>query len=144
MEHLGQRHPILIKIMTSSVDDKTLVTLKKVSRGLYEFLEEERFYWLRVIQSYYETNIYHRKYKSWKKLVDKTPSEMIKKLALALHQFIHLRSTPCQKQWPPGTVSERMSYEQSAIFQTYMPRIWKKYNFPKHISTKISLLFSKV
>ena len=116
MEHLGQRHPILIKIMTSSVDDKTLVTLKKVSRGLYEFLEEERFYWLRVIQSYYETNIYHRKYKSWKKLVDKTPSEMIKKLALALHQFIHLRSTSCQKQWPPGTVSERMSYEQSAIF----------------------------
>ena len=71
MEDLGQRHPILIKIMTSSIDDKTLVTLKKASRGLYEFLEEERFYWLRVIQSYYKTNIYQRKYKSWKKLVDK-------------------------------------------------------------------------
>ena len=73
MEHLGQRHPILIKIMTSSIDDKTLVTLKKVSRGLYEFLEEERFYWLRVIQSYDENNI--EQSKSWKKLVDKTPSQ---------------------------------------------------------------------
>ena len=114
MEDLGQRHPIVIKMMMRSLDDKSLVTLKKVSRGLYGFLEEERFYWLRVIQSYYKTNI--KKYKSWKKLVDKTPSEMIKKLALALHQFIHLRSTSCQKQWPPGTVSERMSYKQSAIF----------------------------
>ena len=104
---------IVIKMMMRRLDDKSLVHLKKVSRGLYEFLEEERFYWLRVIQSYYKTNI--KKYKSWKKLVDKTPSEMIKKLALALHQFIHLRSTSCQKQWPPGTVSERMSFEQSAI-----------------------------
>ena len=114
MEDLDQRHPLLIKMIMKSVDDKSLVTLKKVSRRLYGFLEEERFYWLRVIQSYYKTNI--KKYKSWKKLVDKTPSEMIKKLALALHQFIHLRSTSCQKQWPPGTVSERMSYEESAIF----------------------------
>ena len=114
MEDLGQRHPIVIKMMMRSLDDKSLVTLKKVSRGLYRFLEEERFYWLRVIQSYNQTNI--KLSISWKKLVDKTPSEMIKKLALALHQFIHLRSTSCQKQWPPGTVSERMSYEQSAIF----------------------------
>ena len=116
MEDVSEKHPILIKTMIRNVDNKSLDTLKKVSRELSGFLEEERFYWLRVIQSYYKTNIYHRKYKFWKKLVDKTPSEMIKKLALALHQFIHLRSTSSQKQWPPGTVSERMSYEQSAIF----------------------------
>ena len=87
-----------------NVDNKSLDTLKKVSRELSGFLEEERFYWLRVIQSYDENNI--KQSKSWKKLVDKTPSEVIKKLALVLHEFINLHPTSCQMQWPTGRVSE--------------------------------------
>ena len=86
------------------VDNKSLDTLKKVSRELSGFPEEERFYWLRVIQSYDENNI--EQSKSWKKLVDKTPSEVIKKLALVLHKFINLHPTSIQMQWPPGRVSE--------------------------------------
>ena len=87
-----------------NVDNKSLDTLKKVSRELSGFLEEERFYWLRVIQSYDENDI--KRSKSWKKLVDKTPSEVIKKLALVLYKFINLHPTSCQMQWHPGRVSE--------------------------------------
>ena len=104
MEDVSERHPILIKTMMRNVDNKSLDTLKKVSRELSGFLEEERFYWLRVIQSYDENDI--KLSKSWKKLVDKTPSEVIKKLALVLYQFINLHPTSCQMQWPPGRVSE--------------------------------------
>ena len=100
MEDVSERHPILIKTMMRNVDNKSLDTLKKVSRELSGFLEEERFYWLRVIQSYDENDI--KQSKSWKKLVDKTPSEVIKKLALVLYKFINLYPTSCQMQWPPG------------------------------------------
>ena len=57
MEDVSERHPILIKTMVRNVDNKSLDTLKTVSRELSGFLEEERFYWLRVIQSYDENDI---------------------------------------------------------------------------------------
>ena len=85
MELLCQRFPLMAQKIMNHVDDQTLINFKEAGRNNAEFLEKERFYWIRIIQSY---NCLIGKYQEvWNKVVSKTPIEIIKELAVAVHQF---------------------------------------------------------
>ena len=85
MEELCQRFPSIAQKTMNNVDNKTLIDFKEASKITYDFLEKERFYWIRIIQKY-KCLIGELK-DVWVKVVKKTPAEIIKELAVAVHQF---------------------------------------------------------
>ena len=86
MEKVCQRFPRLIaqKIL-NYVDDETLINFKEAGRTNAVFLGKERFYWIRIIQSY--NGLFGELQEIWNKVVRRTPVEIIKGLAIAVHQF---------------------------------------------------------
>ena len=85
MEVLYQRFPLVAQKVMNHVDDETLINFKEAGRNNAAFLETERFYWIRIIQRY--TCLIWELDEVWRKVVRKTPIEIIKELAVALYQF---------------------------------------------------------
>ena len=85
MESLSQRFPLMAQKIMSHVDDKTLINFKETGRNNAYFLGKERFYWIRIIQRY--NCLIGELQEVWKKVVTKTPIDIIKELAVAIHQF---------------------------------------------------------
>ena len=67
------------------VDSEALINFKEASRNNATFLEKERFYWVRIIQRY--NGLFGELQEVWKKVVRKTPVEVVKEFAIAVHQF---------------------------------------------------------
>ena len=80
MELLCQRFPLMAQKITSYVDYNTLINFKEAGRNNNEFLRKERFYWIRLIQRY--SCLFGELQEVWKKVVNKTPIEIIKELAI--------------------------------------------------------------
>ena len=98
MDELCQRFPVLVQKIMTHVDNETLINFKEAGRNNATFLEKERFYWIRIIQRYNclygelwingKMVSYNRHFgEPWRKVVRKTPIEIIKELAVAVHQF---------------------------------------------------------
>ena len=85
MEKVCQRFALITKKILNNVDNESLINFKQAGRNNVAFLEKERFYWIRIIQRY---NCLIGEFQEvWKKVVSKTPIEIIKELAVAVHQF---------------------------------------------------------
>ena len=52
LEELCQRFPLIAQKIMKHVDNKTLINFKEAGRNTNDFLENERFYWIRIIQRY--------------------------------------------------------------------------------------------
>ena len=85
MEDLGGRFPLISKIILNNVDNKSLTNFRKASKENGNFLDNERFYWIRHINKY-SANFEEFK-DSWKKVINKTPVDFLKDLAIDVHSF---------------------------------------------------------
>ena len=85
MEDLSTRFPSLIPIILENVDNQSLVNFKDTSRDLRDFVEGERFYWIRIIEKY--KGNFEEFSKCWKKVIERTPREIVKRIALAVEHF---------------------------------------------------------
>ena len=85
MEILCQRFPLMAQKIMNHFNDHTLINFKEAGRNTTEFLEKERFCWLRIIQRY--NCLIEELQEVWKKVVRKTSVEIIKELAIVVHQF---------------------------------------------------------
>ena len=89
MEILCKRFPFMIKRVLNNLNDKSLTTSKESCWEIYEFLENERFYWKRIINKNYLKN--YKKFQgfeeSWKEVIYKTPFNVVKQLASAVQSF---------------------------------------------------------
>ena len=85
MDELCQRFPLMAQKIMNHVDDETLINFKEADRKNNEFLQKERFYWIRIIKRY--SCLFGELQEVWKKVVSKTPIEIIKELAAAVHEF---------------------------------------------------------
>ena len=85
MENLLRRFPHLAKRIFDQLDDRRLNRCKEISGEVLEFLENERFFWIRIIVKY------KRQIKDfpkvWKQVFDKTPVEKVKQIAIAISRF---------------------------------------------------------
>ena len=85
MEKLCQAFPCIGKMIFMTLDDQSLVRIIEASRKLAEFLESQRFYWIRCIKIYdghfagFEI--------SWKQVIKKTSVTVIKELTVAVKKF---------------------------------------------------------
>ena len=97
MEDICKRFPHLAKRIFDQVDDQSLNFCKQISEEVLEYLDKEKFFWIRIIKKY------QRRLKDfpklWKPVIEKTPVEIVKQIAIAVSQFFqlqHLYSDFCQ------------------------------------------------
>ena len=88
METLCKRFPHLAGRIFDQVDNKSLNKCKEISGEVLEYLDHERFFWIRIIMKY-QKNLKDFP-KLWKPLIDKTPVAKVKQIAIAVSQFFQL------------------------------------------------------
>ena len=87
MEDLCKRFPLLGKMVFENVDDENLVKFKESSREINNHLQNERYYWTRIIKKHGE---YFKDFAdSWKKVISKTPVETVKELASTVEGYFN-------------------------------------------------------
>ena len=99
MEDLGRRFPLISQIILNNVDDISLTKFREASRENSNFLDSERFFWIRNIKKY-STN-FEEFQQQWKKVINRTPVDFLKNLAIDVHSFFKGISTRYNKQWHP-------------------------------------------
>ena len=85
MDFIVRRFPTLVVNIINNLDDQSLVKFKDANRENYEFMDQERFYWIRILRKYseyFETNK-----ESWKMSISKIQAGFVKKLAMATLNF---------------------------------------------------------
>ena len=90
METIQLRFPTLAKNILNNLEDQSLLKYQESSKDNYDFLKSEKFYWMRIIKKY--NKYFETCNESWKKAILKTNAEFLKKLAMALFNFIKLES----------------------------------------------------
>ena len=88
MEDLCKRFPHLSENILSQVNDQSLNNCKEISSELLQCLERGRFFWIRMIKKYQKDLKDFPKF--WKLVVDKTPAEIVKQVAIAVSRFFQL------------------------------------------------------
>ena len=71
------------------VDDQSLDNCKEISVEVQEYLDNERFFWVRIIKKYQEKLKDFPKL--WKPVIVKTPTEIVKQIAIAVSRFFQVR-----------------------------------------------------
>ena len=97
MEELSNRFPDLVTMILENVDDESLVNVKEANREMSGLIANTRFYWIRILQKYYQNFLEF--WKAWKMVIEKTPVDIVLKLAGAVEMFFSKR-TWSDELWP--------------------------------------------
>ena len=89
METICKRFPHLAQRIFDQLDDQSLNNCKEISQEVLEYLENERFFWIRIIKKYQEKLKDFPKL--WKPVIDKTPTEIVKEIGIAVSQFFQVQ-----------------------------------------------------
>ena len=124
MEELSNRFPDLVTMILENVDDESLVNVKESSREMSELIANKRFYWIRILKTYYQNFLEFSKL--WRMVIEKTPVEIVEKLAVAVEMFFSKRTwSDCL--WPePG----KLIYNENSMYARFVecdrfPRLLK-------------------
>ena len=90
MDRIQLRFPTLAENILNNLEDQSLQKYKDSTRDNYDFLTNERFYWIRILKKY--NKYFETSKESWKKAISKTPTGDVKKIALAVLKFFHTES----------------------------------------------------
>jgi hypothetical protein len=88
IENFFVRFPAISKEILNHLDDQSLTKFKEASRQLFPIIDKQRTFWIRSLMNYNEN--FERFLDSWKKVINKTPTEIIKELAISMNQFYKL------------------------------------------------------
>ena len=90
MEVLCARFSFVFKKLLFHLDDQHLVMLKEASRQMSNHIDDERYYWIRIIQKLFakHNGCTEEFPESWKKVIGKTPIKTIRQLAMITRNFI--------------------------------------------------------
>ena len=85
MEDLCRRFPVVAQNVFANLDEKSLTDCKVVSKVSCDFLNNERFFWIRIIKKNF---VYQNKFfKEWKTAFSRTPIAILKQMASAVGQI---------------------------------------------------------
>ena len=90
MDVIQKRFPTLAVNIFNNLDDQSLVNFKDANRENYEFMDQERFYWIRILEKYSE--YFETSNESWKMSTSKIHAIFVKKLATAVINFFKTAS----------------------------------------------------
>ena len=104
------RFPHVVKDIFKELDDKTLTTCRNVSRLCCDYLDDEKFLWVRMIQSY--RNNMGISYPHWNKVLKNTPFELVKEFSVSTQQFFKDDASRNEFYWSPlQIVAEQGNFE---------------------------------
>ena len=107
MDVIGKRFPLVKQMVLKMLDNQSLSNTKQASRGMAEFLNNERFYWIRIIKKYAKHFEGHEE--SWREVMKKIPINSLKELTLAVQKFF--KSFSFMKTAPLHIVAEKGSFQ---------------------------------
>ena len=85
MESIFSKIPDLGEKIFKELDNQSLVKCKEVQRSWYNFINEEKFQWLRMIQNYIGDN---NEFKTaWRKVLKKAPVDFVTYVAISTQQY---------------------------------------------------------
>ena len=87
MEDLCGRFPLLSKMVFENLDNQSLVKFKESSWEINNHLQNERFYWIRIIKKHVEH--FKEFADAWKKVIDKTPVKTVRELAITVESYFN-------------------------------------------------------
>ena len=107
MEVVLAQFPLLGRDILRLLDDRSLIMSREVNEALKTFVQKQNLPWIRMIQKHIGTN--NEFLEDWNKIVVKTPTEMVKNLAIAVDQFYNFYQfyTFCQI-YKSGAALERV------------------------------------
>ena len=85
MERILQTIPHVFEMVSNDLDDQSLCSLKATSKTIYNAIERERLFWIRVVERYGANFVLFEN--SWNEVITKTPVEIIRKLAKTVQEF---------------------------------------------------------
>ena len=85
MDVIIKRFPFLNYMVLKNLDDQSLMKSKQANRKIARFLENERFYMIRILKKYSKN--YEGLEESWKEVIYRAPINVIKQLAIATNNF---------------------------------------------------------
>ena len=93
MDTLCEKFPVLGKMIFNNLDDQTLTKCKEVSREIMSFLDNNTFYWLRVIKGNDKNldrfgRFLDTEKEAWDIILNKTPIQIVKPMAHAIQEYI--------------------------------------------------------
>ena len=93
------RFPNVAQGIFEELNDETLTTCRNVSRLWCDCLDNQKFYWIRMIQRYRKNikNTYHQ----WKKVFKNTPVAIVKEVSISTQQFFKDDTSRIMSQWFP-------------------------------------------
>ena len=91
MEGLCKRFPLLSKMVFEELDDESLVKFKESSKEINNHLQNERFYWIRIINKHSEH--FQEFAKSWNKVIGKTPVDIVKEIAMTVEDYFNFSNS---------------------------------------------------
>ena len=80
MENLSMKYPHLSESIFNKIDNLTLNICRRMSTIWCGFIDEQRSTWIRTLQKHVKN--FEESPETWKKVVQNTPFEIIKQLAL--------------------------------------------------------------
>ena len=96
MENVCRRFPHLANRIFDQVDDQSLNTCKEINREVLEHLNNEKFFWIRIIKKYQVPTrlLFRGRLKNfqevWKPVIEKAPVQIVKQIAIAVSRFFEV------------------------------------------------------
>ena len=104
------RFPHVVTDIFKELDDKTMTTCRNVSRLCCDYIDSEKFLWVRMIQRY-RKNL-EISYPHWNKVLTNTTFEIVKEFSVVTQQFFKDDVSRNDFQWSPlQIVSEQGNLE---------------------------------
>ena len=104
MENIFSKIPDLGEKIFKELDNQSLVKCKEVQRSWYNFINEEKVLWFRIIQNYIRKD--NEFLQAWRKVLTKAPVDFVTQVALATEQFYAELAT--QQKYAKSTVIRKI------------------------------------
>ena len=80
-----RRFPSVGKTILNNLENQSLARSKEIDRRIKKFLENERFYWIRILMKYKRN--FEGFEESWNNVIENAPIAILQQLALAVQEF---------------------------------------------------------
>ena len=97
LDEIMLRFPHLVQDVFVELDNKSLANCRKVSRAFFDFIDDEKLFWVRKIQNY----VCMKKFQQhWKKVLRNVPTKDVKDIFWGVQQILKYNSRR-KLQWSP-------------------------------------------
>ena len=128
MEILFRKIPLVRRMILKNLDNQSLTKCIEAKHGFAEFLNNEKFFWIRMINKY--TRNFEGVEDAWIEVLHRTPVDIVKQLACTVEEFFD--SCSSKKMSPLQIVAKKGTVH---LFQYAISKATDKNPIEAHGST---------